>query len=124
MSKTSSERTGQGEDPAAIEKASLDSLLKILADTYRRQLLVTLLEHDSRDDDDSPLPADVIGSDEHDNQLSLQMTHVHLPKLANADIIEWDRDDHTVQKGSRFEEIRPLVEVVREQIDERSRFTA
>ncbi|ODR82723.1 hypothetical protein BG842_09600 [Haladaptatus sp. W1] len=117
MSKTSNKQTGEGEDTVAIEEASLDTFLKILADTDRRQLLVALLDHDPLDDDYFQIPADVTRSDEQESHLSLQMTHIHLPKLDNADIIEWNRDDYAVRKGPRFDDIRPLVQMVRKQAD-------
>ncbi|WP_435157367.1 hypothetical protein [Haladaptatus sp. DFWS20] len=120
MSKISSKQTGEREDKATIQEASLDTFLKILADTDRRQLLVALLEYDSLDDDYSQIPADVTNSDEQESQLSLQMTHIHLPKLDDADIIEWNQDDYAVRKGPRFDEIRPLLQMIREQADEHS----
>ena len=117
MSKTSNKQTEEGEDTVAIEEASLDTFLKILADTDCRQLLVALLDHDPLDDDYFQIPADVTRSDEQESHLSLQMTHIHLPKLDNADIIEWNRDDYTVRKGPRFDDIRPLVQMIRKQAD-------
>ncbi|WP_458190806.1 hypothetical protein [Haladaptatus sp. NG-WS-4] len=120
MSKISNKQTGEGEGIATIQEASLDTFLKILADTDRRQLLVALLEYDSLDEGYSQIPAEVTNSDERESQLSLQMTHIHLPKLDDADIIEWNRDAYAVRKGPRFDEIRPLVQMVQEQVDEHS----
>lgn len=47
-----------------------------------------------------------------------ELTHVHLPKLADAGYIEWDRDAHTVVKGPRFDEIRPLMTAIAPLIDD------
>jgi predicted transcriptional regulator len=117
MSKIVNEQTGEGEDTAAIQEGSLDTFFEILANTYRRQLLFSLLEHDRLDDDYSPTSADVTSSDDQESQRSIQMIHTHLPKLDDADIIEWNQDNQTVRKGSRFDEIRPLVQMLREIAD-------
>ncbi|WP_254544885.1 transcriptional regulator [Halomarina pelagica] len=37
---------------------------------------------------------------------------VHLPKLADYGFIEWDRNTHEVMKGPKFDEIRPLLELL------------
>lgn len=119
MSKTSNERTGEGENAAARQRASLDTFFEILANTSRRQLLFSLLERDRLDDDHPHVPADVNGTEDRERPSSLRMRHVHLPKLSAADVIEWNRDGSTVWRGPRFEDIRPLVQMVREQADER-----
>ncbi|ELY62142.1 hypothetical protein C493_00965 [Natronolimnohabitans innermongolicus JCM 12255] len=36
--------------------------------------------------------------------------HVHLPKLADYDLIEWHRGICCVERGPRFDEVRPLLE--------------
>ncbi|ODR79359.1 hypothetical protein BG842_21310 [Haladaptatus sp. W1] len=120
MNKTSNERTEESENAAAIQEAPLDTSFEILANTYRRQLLFSLLEHDHLDGDQPHVPADVSNTDERERQFSLRMRHVHLPMLSAADVIEWNWDENTVWRGPRFEDIRPLVQMVQEQADERS----
>ena len=97
---------------------SLDSVLHVLADRYRRRLLVALLDHNPQDDDDIQVPADITVEDEKRGVLRTQMVHVHLPKLEDMEFIEWDRDAHEVRKGPQFEEIRPLLELMRDHADE------
>jgi hypothetical protein len=46
------------------------------------------------------------------------MRHTHLPKLASAGFIEWDPETNTVQQGPRFEDIRPLLELMHDHADE------
>lgn len=97
---------------------SLDTLLSIMADKYRRRLLLALLEHNPQDDEDTHLPADVSLEDEELEALQVHMTHKHLPKLAAAGVIEWDQEANAVRKGPKFTEIRPLLELIRDHADE------
>jgi hypothetical protein len=45
------------------------------------------------------------------------MRHVHLPKLDAAEYVDWDRETDDVRPGPRFDEIRPLLEVLLENRD-------
>jgi len=96
----------------------MDKLLDILANTHRRRLLVALLEHNPQDDADTPILDDVQFADEDLKAFKVQMQHTHLPKLAEAEFIEWDQETNTVRKGSRFEAIRPLLELMQNHADE------
>lgn len=97
---------------------SLDMMLDVLANRYRRRVLVALLEHNPQDDEDPQIPADIeVGTDELAS-LMLRMRHTHLPKLASAGFVEWDPETNTVQQGPRFEDIRPLLELMRDHADE------
>ncbi|MFC6827212.1 DUF7344 domain-containing protein [Halopelagius fulvigenes] len=100
-------------------------LFDALADGTRRRLLVFLLDHESRDVPKlSGVSAEMAemnrvllreylsGSrrvDGGDKEL-LRTHHVHLPKLDEFDFIDWDQEANVVTKGSRFDEIRPLLE--------------
>ncbi|MFH5802123.1 ArsR family transcriptional regulator [Haladaptatus sp. CMAA 1911] len=105
-------------EPSTPSPTSLDSVLDAIANKYRRRLLVALLEHNPQDDDDPQIPADVEFEGEDLESLQIQMTHTHLPKLEDAGFIEWDRATNTVRKGPRFEEIRPLLELMHNHADE------
>jgi hypothetical protein len=89
-----------------------------MADQSRRQLLVALADHDPQDHDFS-IPATEISSDAEGDHPSLQMIHTHLPKLDDAELIEWDRQTHQVREGPRFDKIRPLVEMVQDHANNR-----
>lgn len=95
---------------------SFDDALDALGDIQRRKLLLALLDHNPQDD--SPV---VIADSDRDrdavDQL-VRMKHVHLPKLEDYGFIEWDRDTHEVSKGSNFEEIRPVLELLADHDDE------
>ena len=105
-----------GQSPDSVR--SLDRFLDVLANKYRRRLLVALLEHNPQDDEDPQIPDDVGITDEDLDDLMMQMSHVHLPKLEEAGFIEWDRDTNAVRKGANFGEIRPLLELMRDHADE------
>lgn len=92
--------------------------LEILANKYRRRLLVALLEHNPQEDHDPQLPDDVDFADEDLEQLMIEMTHTHLPNLVDAGFIDWDRDTNTISTGPDFNDIRPLLELIQDHGDE------
>lgn len=100
-----------------LTQASLETTFDVLAETYRRRLLMTLLAHNSQDDDQW-IPADVVVSDEDIDRPTVSMTHIHLPKLEDMGFIEWDRDANEVRKGPQFEEVRPLLQLLDDHADE------
>lgn len=93
-----------------------DDMVEALADVQRRKLLVALLEHNPQDD----APVVVADSDSDADAVSrlVQMNHVHLPKLADYGFIEWDKENHEVMKGPKFDEIRPLLKLLENHEDE------
>lgn len=93
-------------------------MMDVLSNRYRRRVLVSLLNHNPQDDDDLHLPADVELEADELKALREQMWHAHLPKLAATDFIEWNQEDSTVRKGPRFDEIRPLLELMQNHADE------
>lgn len=111
-----------------------DDLFDALADVHRRQLLLELLYREylrvSRltgiarqiaDADDGLLQKHLSGPrhiPEADETL-VRTHHVHLPKLVEYDLIEWDRDEHVVTRGPRFEDARPFLEVLESERDDR-----
>jgi predicted transcriptional regulator len=98
----------------AGESLSMDDVLDSMANEQRRTLLVALLEHNPQDD----TPLVDAESDAAAVERLVTMQHVHLPKLADYGIIEWDRETHEVTKGPKFDEIRPLLELLAEHEDE------
>ncbi|ELY68477.1 hypothetical protein C489_07240 [Natrinema versiforme JCM 10478] len=43
----------------------------------------------------------------------LKRQHVHLPKLDEFGFVDWNPEANTVEAGVRFEEIRPALELLR-----------
>lgn len=104
-----------------------DNAFKAMADPQRRSLLVEL-------HDDGPLrvpeltgvsrelsAANEAFLDEYlsgsvevadaDEDL-VRMHLVHLPTLAEDGFVEWDSESNVVKKGPRFDEVRPLLDLV------------
>ncbi|WP_348613596.1 DUF7344 domain-containing protein [Halobaculum rarum] len=94
-----------------------DNLFEILANPYRRQLLVALLDHNPQDDRDlDPLG---VASDEVDPEvLEIELVHTHLPKLADLGYVSWNRDTNEISKGPNWEEIAPLLQLIHDHQDE------
>jgi hypothetical protein len=99
-------------------QTSFDTALNILAHKYRRRLLTALLEHNPQDDDDPQIPGDDELEETDLDSLQIAMSHSHLPKLEEAGFIEWDEASDSVRKGPRFDEIRPLLELMQSHADE------
>lgn len=112
-----------------------DAVFEALAAPQRQQVLVGLLDHEPQH------VAELSGAsqkmaDAHEALLSqylsdsresaavdneLLRTHcVHLPKLVEYGFAEWDRDTEIVTKGPQFDEIRPFLELLDDQRDDRS----
>ncbi|ADB60866.1 hypothetical protein Htur_1982 [Haloterrigena turkmenica DSM 5511] len=110
-----------------------DRMFDALADGYRRELLVDLLDHAPRrvsqpagtsweitESNDGLLRRHLSSSraiPDADEAL-LRAHHIHLPKLDDYGYVEWDRDEHRVTRGPRFDEIRPIVELLDGRRDE------
>lgn len=110
-----------------------DAVFDALAASHRRQLLVELLSSPQYVSKPSGLSREIAQADgnllqrhlsssrtiaEVDED-SVSLHHIHLPKLAEYGFIEWHRDDDLVVQGPRFDELRPYLELVAEQQDDR-----
>lgn len=91
-----------------------NDLLTIVANDYRRSLLIALLEHDRGQETNVRLPDDVAISGPNYGAQVAELRHCHLPMLADGDLIEWYREDNVVAKGPRFDDIEPLLELFHE----------
>jgi hypothetical protein len=54
------------------------------------------------------------------NHRDAELHHVHLPKLQEADGIEYDASEGTVHRGRRFEDVVSLLEVIDDHRDDSS----
>lgn len=95
---------------------TLDDALDVLANEYRRRVCVALVDREPLCVDARAVADDDIAVAEL-NRLRTQLVHVHLPKLDAIDVVRWDRTADEVRRGSDFEEIRPLLEVLRDNAD-------
>jgi hypothetical protein len=97
-------------------EARFDDALEALADPYRRQLLLALIEHNPQDHEDAdPLNIHPDG-DPPLSQLNIFMGH--LPKLDAMGIIEWNEEADEIIKGPDWEEFEPLLRLIAENKDE------
>ncbi len=93
----------------------LDRILDLLSCSLRREVLAALLEADPVDAEGVSL-TDVVPDGASEPPVSLH--HVHLPKLEHAGLIEWDDEDGVIGHGARFEEVEPLVDLLRRNEDD------
>lgn len=110
-----------GLNPTGIESVAADTALEILSNERRRHVLHCLLP------DDSPMAladlaaevaamendtgtTDVSKEDAKDVYVSLY--HAAIPKLADADVVEYDQVQNTVTLTRNAAELRPLLDVV------------
>ena len=95
-----------------------DNAFNALADEQRRRLLIDLLESNPQDVGVGSLTRHQSEPTDGEQQVQTRMYHSHLPKLEDYGYIEWNKDTNEVVKGSRFDELRPLLECVRDHADE------
>jgi len=104
-------------EPKNPKTDALDESLDILSHPYRRRILTRLHSRNPRDEDE--FFADEFADDaEEIDRLKLEIHHRHLPKLAKARFIDWDRDSGVITRGPRFDEIAPLIELMVNHRDE------
>lgn len=96
--------------------ASFDELFEMLSVAPRRRILAALKKRNPRQEDEFETQA-FARNDEFERYV-LELTHNHLPELDAANFIDWDRETDTIVRGSRFEEIEPLLRLLQEHQDE------
>jgi hypothetical protein len=87
-------------------------LFDALGHSYRRAVVVAVA---ARPPDAHPIdPEDAVAAafDDSPDTLGDVLYHVHLPKLAAAGYLDWDRDAALVAPGPRFHELEPLVDLL------------
>ncbi len=100
-----------------IEDALLDPELDRAVDSLgsRQRRLILLLLRDGTVKTES----DVIMRGRSDSEdVEFELRHNHLPKLEEAGYIEWDREAGEISEGPRFEEIKPILELIENHADE------
>ncbi|SNZ04955.1 hypothetical protein SAMN06269185_0734 [Natronoarchaeum philippinense] len=89
-----------------------DNAFEALANEHRRTLLLDLLESNPQYVATNPPPSVRSDLPDAEQQLRMEMYHLHLPLLVDYGFIEWDKDTNEITTGPQFEEVRPLLEVV------------
>lgn len=92
--------------------------LLALSEPYRRQLLVALLEKNPQDDDDVDPLGVLDDSTDGARNVETELFHNHLPMLEEMEFIEWDRDRGDIKTGPNWDDIAPLLRLIRDHRDE------
>ena len=95
----------------------MDEIFDALANVHRRRVLIALLAHNPQRDT-VRVPDDAHDGEKAVETLQEELYHTHLPKLEQAGFIRWNQETQEVMKGPRFDEIRPLLELMRDHADE------
>jgi hypothetical protein len=106
----------------------IDELFGLLADEPRRRVLVSLLDVESgtvpleeaaltrgaaaRAGGGASVGVSGGGRTGGARPAEVALRHVHLPKLDEADLIDWDSDAGTVARGPRFAEAEPFLRLL------------
>lgn len=113
----------EGELDGAVQALAKDSFYRVLADRLRRRVLFSLLKTDeSTTDELAELLygwASTTGEQASYNQIRTELHHVHLPKLAATDLIEFEPETETIKRTELLEEVRVLIRrsIEAEQVD-------
>lgn len=98
-------------------RLTLDEVFSALSHSTRRHVLSTIAEHDPRRGGEMD-PEDLLEGDETPQHRHLELHHNHLPSLDAAGFIDWDPETDTITRGPRYEDIRPVIELMRTHQDE------
>jgi len=87
---------------------------------YRRHLLLALLEENPQSDEERDPLRLLIKSGRVDDVDTGRVAryHIHLPKLQDLDYIRRNPDTAQISKGPRWDEVSPLLELIRNHRDE------
>ncbi|MCO8244943.1 MULTISPECIES: transcriptional regulator [unclassified Haladaptatus] len=97
----------------------IDTLFDALRSSYRRRILLEVLDHNPREEDE--FASNSFAPDETTDEverLKMELQHRHLPKLADAGYIDWDPETETIRRGPNFDEIAPLLTLMLDHPDE------
>ena len=97
------------EDLHLAERDSLNAMFDELSHGTRRQILRALVHHDPRTE--AEFTVEDCGIDGRSTaSINAGLHHIHLPKLADAGVIDWDPQTESIARGPRFGEIESLLE--------------
>ncbi|ELY51078.1 DUF7344 domain-containing protein [Natronorubrum bangense] len=104
-----------------VENLSADTILELLANRRRRYLLYALR---GRDDPielstlaeqvagwELDVPPDEVAKNEY-KSVYVSSVQCHVPKLADAGVVDHDEENHTVVLSDNFEQLEPYLRVV------------
>lgn len=97
---------GMSDSWSGSQTADRYAVFELLSNGHRHRLLTTLLEEGSTT---AIPPSDDTGPEADPESVRLALYHIHLPKLDDAGLIEWDRDQNQVSKGPKFRTVVDLL---------------
>ena len=100
-----------------VSPETYDTWLALLADERRRRLLLELAGS-SPSEGGLSVPEDIVNPNEDPVTLSVQLRHVHLPKLADVGYVDWHRDRGRVGRGPQFDDVGAVLELFRRHEDD------
>lgn len=102
-------------DESAVER--WNQLHEILASQERRMIIYSLMHVPTERRIPLPEAAMPPGSSWDRQLTSIRLQHHHLPKLADAGYVRWERDPFYVQRGPHFAEVESLFGLIHDSID-------
>ncbi|WP_436933517.1 ArsR/SmtB family transcription factor [Halovenus marina] len=105
------------------QSISTETVLKLLADPQRRKILQAVGASNTPMSVEQLVESatEVSGASTQDasrEQRATAVRHNHLPKLQDADVIEYDRHRQRLQRGEQFEATTSLLAVISEHRDD------
>lgn len=114
----SAQCSNPGEMTEPIEDVSLDAIFDLLSHHRRRAILKLLLTHD-RALTLTDLRNEILETDqeveiteidgEQVKRVHASLHHTHVPKLAEAGIVVYDRDRHVVEPTEKISRLEPFL---------------
>lgn len=84
-------------------------IFTVMASGARREILVALMNTPPHVGVKPPGDVDAPDSEGAPERLRLELIHRHLPRMAEAGFVEWDRDPLRVRRGPRFDEVAAVL---------------
>jgi hypothetical protein len=94
----------------------MNRIFDALRHRYRRHILWAVAEDNPRDE--AEFTPEELHLDDDLAMFERQLFHVHLPKLAESGYIEWDRETSTIRRGEDYDEVAPVIRVLKDHEDE------
>ncbi|MFD1514056.1 hypothetical protein [Halomarina rubra] len=99
---------------------SLETTFEILSDDHRRQILQDVAEETTPAHPEITLDTLLSGRETTGSatDLELEFQHVQLPKLADEELIGWNRSRGVVYRGQAFDDVAPMLTLLEEHEEE------
>ena len=94
------------------DRFTVDDLYDVLSDGTRRGLLWTMLDRGAPGR--VRVPEGLPGPPGTRQRVRLRFRHVHLPKLVESGLVDWDGDRGELRMGPAFDRAEPLLAAARD----------